>query len=257
MARPHLLVTNDDGIDSPFYASLVNILSNYAELTLVVPADEQSWKGKSMTRVGRIQAERSKVGDHEAWRVSGTPADCVNLAIHNLMPTPPDLVVAGINIGMNAGLSLVLASGTVGACLEGNIAGIPGIALSQQLSRELFMHWYHHRALPADELSRLHASASTAVDGVWRELVNLEGAAVTWNVNLPNELKSTDIERTYLGHSFYRQVFQGDLTEGFEHRLQPFTQDPDQRADINVLGSGRVSATLLDIRTFGAPLEPG
>ena len=59
--------------------------------------------------------------------MTGTPADCVNLGIYNLLESKPDIVVSGVNLGFNTGLGFLLASGTVGACFEANIAGLPGL----------------------------------------------------------------------------------------------------------------------------------
>jgi 5'-nucleotidase len=64
------------------------------------------------------------------FAVGGFPADCTNLGVHSLFDTPPELVVSGVNIGLNVGLGFFLSSGTVGAAMEGWIAGIPAIALS-------------------------------------------------------------------------------------------------------------------------------
>ena len=70
MARPHLLVTNDDGIDSPFFATAIDVLADYGDLTIAVPAQEQSWKGKSMTRLGRVDVARAQVAGREAEQLS-------------------------------------------------------------------------------------------------------------------------------------------------------------------------------------------
>ena len=116
--RPHLLLTNDDGIDSPLFELLINALQPYGDLSIAVPAQEQSWQGKSMTRHGHVDVEQTQIAGHPAFAIGGTPADCVNISLYNLLDRKPDLVVSGINVGLNAGLSLVWASGTVGACLK-------------------------------------------------------------------------------------------------------------------------------------------
>ena len=109
----------------------VEHFSALGEVSLVVPLHEQSWTGKSMTRFNPVIAQKAELFGRPATFVSGTPADCVNLAIHNLLDRKPDLVVSGINAGFNMGLGFILSSGTVGACLEANLAGVPAIAISQ------------------------------------------------------------------------------------------------------------------------------
>ena len=143
---PRILLTNDDSHDSPLFHFAIEALRKLGELHIAVPATEQSWKGKSMTRYGPLYAEKIAIHDYPAWSVTGTPADCVNLALYNLLDERPDIVVSGINIGKNVGLGFVFASGTVGACLEANIAGLPALALSQELTREDFQHWDQNRA---------------------------------------------------------------------------------------------------------------
>ncbi len=252
-----ILLTNDDGLDSPLFFNAIEQLTNYGDLTIAVRAQEQSWKGKSMTRVGRVEVQQTEVRGHAAYAISGTPADCVNIAIYNLMPEPPDLVVSGINVGLNTGVSLVLASGTVGACLEGNIAGIPGIALSQQLSRETYEVWDAERRFDTDTLARLGDNVAKVMPLIWAQFVeqprpSTRPIPATWNINFPFELKNPQPVYSYLGHNFYKKVFRGDLDSGFIHRMEPFERDSHPQADYQILSEGRVSATLLDITTFGA-----
>ena len=80
-----ILLTNDDSHDSPLFLMIIQMLQELGELTIVVPAQEQSWKGKSMTRFGELYVDRIDLHGTAAWSVSGTPADCVNLAIAKLL----------------------------------------------------------------------------------------------------------------------------------------------------------------------------
>lgn len=256
-ARPHFLVTNDDGADSPLFELLIETLSAYADLSIAVPAREQSWQGKSMTRHGDIDVTRIKVAGHESFAIDGTPADCVNIALHNLLDKKPDLVVSGINVGLNAGLSLVWASGTVGACLEGNIAGIPGLALSQQLSPAVYGYWDQHRRFEPEVLVRLRNATREVMSVLSQRFFateagrNANDRGITYNVNLPFELKEARLESSYLGHSWYGQCFIDNDKGGFKHRMQPFERDSHPQADNNVLARGHVSVTRLDMQTFG------
>ena len=248
-ARPHFLVTNDDGADSPLFELLIETLSEYAELSIAVPAREQSWQGKSMTRHGDIEVTHTKIAGHKAFAIDGTPADCVNIALYNLLDKKPDLVVSGINVGLNAGLSLVWASGTVGACLEGNVAGIPGLALSQQLSPAVYGYWDQHRQFEPEVMERLRAATRKVMPALNDKFFATEtgrdtrDSGVTYNVNLPFELKEAKLEASYLGHSWYGQCFIDNDKGGFKHRMQPFERDTHPQADNNVLARGCVSVT--------------
>ena len=167
-----VLITNDDSIDSPFLELAIRSLKKFCNLVVAVPATEHSWKGKSMTRHGPIKVESIRIAGCEGWAISGTPADCVNLAIHNLMPKKPDLVISGINIGKNIGLGFSLASGTIGACLEGNIAGIPGIALSQELVPSDFLYWDKNRKFPKETEVFVERTIPINCEMIWQQYSN-------------------------------------------------------------------------------------
>jgi 5'-nucleotidase len=126
----YVLITNDDGIDSPALLPLAAAVRRLAPVRIVVPREEKSWISKAITRFDEIRVERLERDGVEIFAVDGFPADCTNLGVHSLFDAPPDLVVAGINIGLNSGLGFFLSSGTVGAALEAWIAGVPSLALS-------------------------------------------------------------------------------------------------------------------------------
>ena len=134
-SRPRILVANDDGIFSPGIKALGLAMSEFADVTVVAPDVEQSAVGHGITirRPLRFRHTASAgFGDPvPAYRVDGTPADCVVLGIH-LLGTP-DVVVSGVNIGPNMGHDLT-HSGTVAAAIEGLAFGVPSLAFSQMSS---------------------------------------------------------------------------------------------------------------------------
>ena len=128
-----LLISNDDGIFAPGIRSLANTLAaaNH-DVTVVCPDRERSATGHGLTLHQPIRADIVTGVFHpsiKAWACSGTPSDCVKLALWALLDSPPDFVVSGINQGSNLGTD-VLYSGTVSAAMEGTIEGIPSIAIS-------------------------------------------------------------------------------------------------------------------------------
>ncbi|MGR8948302.1 MAG: 5'/3'-nucleotidase SurE [Gammaproteobacteria bacterium] len=252
-----ILLTNDDSHDSPLFHYAIDALSQLGELEIAVPATEQSWQGKAMTRFGNLYADRIEIHGSAAWSISGTPADCVNLAIYNLLDNKPDVVVSGTNIGKNTGLSFMFSSGTVGACLEANIAGIPALALSQELKPEQFFQWGEQRQFDNDISSKLRNISSRFIPLVWNELgiATLE-QAVTWNVNFPlSDIDEPEITKTRLGHTFYDGCFK-QRGDQFFHDLRTVDVDPSSDSDETVVQSGRISATLLNIKDFGQAI-PG
>ncbi len=248
-----ILLTNDDSHDSPLFWLAIDVLREFGELVIAVPAEEQSWKGKAMTRYEPLYVQPTEIHGHPAWSITGTPADCTNLAIYNLMDEAPDVVVSGINIGVNVGLGLLLASGTVGACLEANIARLPALALSQHLDRDEFGHWDRHRELPEATTTRLREHAAPLLRRVWARFLAECPAGQTWSVNLPNRPgAATRLVDAYLGRTFYRRCFErhGDQ---YRHKLAPFEGDPDPRADGNVVRAGHVSITVIDLEALAPP----
>ena len=223
----------------------------YGDVTVVVPAQEQSWKGKSMTRHGPLYVDHIDVHGYQALAVSGTPADCVNLAIYNLLDERPDLVVSGVNLGLNTGLGFALASGTLGACFEANIAGLPALALSQQVGYEDHQLWNSERRFEPAAVQEMADILTAVLPEVWQQFVaSGHHEATTWSVNLPRHLQDTEIVHTRLGRSFYNRCF-SQKGDQYHHAMARFDIDDAPDTDFVVLNSGRVSATHIDIRVLG------
>lgn len=126
-----ILLTNDDGIYSPGIYALASMLRNEHELYICAPDSERSGVSHSFTFLTMLRANEVRLNgmdDIPAFAVSGTPVDCVKLAIGNLIPMP-DLVISGINLGANRGRD-VFYSGTVAAAMEAALYGIRAIAIS-------------------------------------------------------------------------------------------------------------------------------
>jgi 5'-nucleotidase len=128
--RPFFLITNDDGINAPGIRHLWEAVHEFADVAVVAPQVEKSGSGLSITwkkplHIYPVSWEKNT----PAWCVSGTPADCVKMALNTLLPKRPTLIVSGVNRGSNAGRT-VLYSGTIGGVIEGTLKDIPGIAFS-------------------------------------------------------------------------------------------------------------------------------
>ena len=129
-----ILVTNDDGIHSPGLTALAKALSRLGEVWVVAPDRERTAVAHAVTLHKPLRVHQ--VGT-QLYAVNGTPVDCVNLAVLKLLPAPPDLLVSGINKGVNLGDD-VLYSGTVSAAMEGTILGIPSMAVSQEGQKHFY-----------------------------------------------------------------------------------------------------------------------
>lgn len=129
--KPLILVTNDDGINAPGIRTLIDIMLTIGDVFVVAPDSPQSGMGHAITLNSTLYAEAVNINDHsrKEYSCSGTPADCVKLAIRELLPRKPDLCVSGINHGSNSSIN-VIYSGTMSAAIEAGIEDIPAIGFS-------------------------------------------------------------------------------------------------------------------------------
>ena len=163
-----ILISNDDGFQAPGLVALHKALESIADVEVVAPEHNNSAKSNALTLAAPLYVYKA----HNGFRyVTGTPADCVHIALKGLLGYRPDLVVSGINNGANMGDDTIY-SGTVGAAMEAYLFGIPAIAFSQ-----IEKGWAHvdDAALVARQL----------VERIERERW-LDGPAFLLNVNVPN-----------------------------------------------------------------------
>ena len=230
-----VLITNDDSYDAEGLRQLVAKVSAWAEAVVVVPDRQKSGTGHAITLHHPLRLrEFQPVGVGGRWYlVEGTPTDCVNLALHSVMASsPPDLVLSGINHGLNLGDD-VTYSGTVGAVLEGHLFGIPSIALSQQLEGD---HDFATTAAFASEMLRGLLELGVAED-------------LLLNVNFPSG-ELGPVVATRLGRRVYREV----VVEKTDPRGDAYywlAGTPDWEGspgtDHEAIGSGRTSVTPLQV----------
>jgi 5'-nucleotidase len=139
MRLMRILVSNDDGIHAPGIRALYDAVKDLGDVHVVAPEAERSAVGHAITLTDPIKTRAiQRDGAFFGRAVDGTPADCVKLAVYALLEKKPDIVISGINLGPNAGIS-VIYSGTVSAATEGTILGIPSMAVS--LNTFVDPHW--------------------------------------------------------------------------------------------------------------------
>lgn len=131
MSRPLILVTNDDGITAPGIRALISVMSEIGTVIVVAPDKPQSAMGHAITLnstlfINKVSSENAIVTEYSC---SGTPVDCVKLAVNEILHRKPDLCVSGINHGSNSSIN-VIYSGTMSAAVEAGIEGIPAIGFS-------------------------------------------------------------------------------------------------------------------------------
>ncbi|MEH6663672.1 MAG: 5'/3'-nucleotidase SurE [Brevundimonas sp.] len=236
-----ILLTNDDGIEAEGLAALERIARELSDdVWTVAPAVEQSGKGRGITLTEPLRVNR--VNDRR-FAVTGTPTDCVVLAVNDLMADHrPDLVLSGVNRGHNVGEDCSY-SGTVAGALQGMAFGIRSIALSQSLERfhdEVTAHWETAEAFAPAIISRL-------LDQTWRD-------GVVMNLNfpaLPPELvKQVEVTRQgFRDIGEMHAVRRTDL-RGRDYYWMSFRgakQEHAEGTDLRAMDEGRISVTPLHI----------
>jgi 5'-nucleotidase len=283
------LVTNDDGIASVFLHELVRaLLANRHEVAVAAPKHEQSWIGAAKSRHRPVTSERingraeiplpggfptttagsgvptlPRIPDFgcPTWVIDGTPSDCVNIALAHLLPgaklAPPDAVVSGINIGFNASLAFILASGTIGGAWEGAVHGLPGIAVSQDVKPEVFER-LRASGGKADEalLSVLRNSARHAARLAAELATSTPLRSFTvHNVNFPPSCDvATAVRRTVPARVIIPGLFspaQDDGTHRFIFNRGEDISPTEPMTDRAAIAAGFISHTVLDYRKLG------
>lgn len=230
------LLTNDDGIYAPGLAALERALTGRLDTAIVAPSTEQSGVGHAITFLSPLTAKEVFEGPRRrGWAVDGSPADAVKLGVSEFCPTRPDLVISGINSGLNAGIN-VLYSGTVAAAIEGSFFGITSIAVS--------LEW--------DDHANYDRAARIATCLIERLLFRQPQPGSLFNINIPTAALTGRPEVCVVPMSVAR------YGEAFERRVDPrgrnyywATNDPPPppsavASDITALTAGAITITPLE-----------
>jgi 5'-nucleotidase len=240
-----ILVTNDDGVDSPALPPLLRALAEVAPVRAVVPSRERSWIGKAISRWEDIRVERAWRDGLEIHSVDGFPADCTQLGVHSLFDDKPDMVVSGINVGFNHGLAFFLSSGTVGAACEGWIAGLPAIAFSTGVGRGhdawAPKAWSEDSRPLWERMSAIAADIVADVRGIgFPEDADLLNVNIPESADVGTARRVTTLAKVGYDNLFRRQsegLYVHDFSGGFS-RVREL-----DGTDLETDGSGLVSVT--------------
>ena len=232
-----ILLTNDDGVFSPGLAALEQQLRHLGEVVVIAPSTEQSGVSHSITFLTPLTCKSiHREGRHWAWAVDGSPADCTKLAITELLKdNPVDLVVSGINDGLNAGIN-VLYSGTVAAAIEAAFFGITSVAVSLEYNPD----------------SDFQAAAVIARNVIGGLIEHPDAKGHLFNLNIPTvatespkELKIVPMGLEQYGRSYEKRTDPG----GRDYYWALWTEPPNappSRSDLTELRNGNVTLTPLN-----------
>ena len=230
-----ILVVNDDSIHSPGIALLAKVAMEFGEVTVVAPAHQCSAMSHKISIHDAMKVEKVEdfpVPVKAAYKVSGTPADCVKVALHYVLEEKPDYVFSGINEGYNVGFDIAY-SGTLGAAFEAVMNGIPAMAFSNTMHAPLHI-------------------AQAYLAPVIRELMEAgQGKGEVWNVNFPavetGELKGILRNRTVAPIQFYSEdyakTFHDDGSVSLKAMGNPMTEEDNVPAgtDVEAVLKGYIS----------------
>ena len=202
--QPLILVTNDDGIYAPGITFLTSIAAQFGKVIVVAPDKPQSGMGHAITINSTLRIQKTNYHKVELeYACSGTPVDCVKMAVNHILKKRPDLVLSGINHGSNSSIN-VIYSGTMSAAIEGALEGTPSIGFS-----------LCDYSIEAD-----FSQAATYISQIIKQALNRRmPKGLCLNVNIP-KLKSDDIK----GIKIVRQA-RANWVERFEERKDPYGRE--------------------------------
>ena len=228
MSDPLILISNDDGIYAPGIYALWEAMSEIGKTTVVAPNTEKSAVGHAITIYDPIRIEKViRSNGFEGYAVNGTPADSVKIAVQAIMKKKPDLIISGINAGANVGQSL-LYSGTISAASEGTLLGIPSIAISLDVLRDM--------NFSTSKIVATKIASMVINNGLPKDIL--------LNVNVPK-----DIEGGINGYQVTRQ--------GAIYFKDNFDKREDPRGRIYYWMSGEVKDTDNDLKSDGVAIKKG
>lgn len=229
----HILVSNDDGYLAPGLQALVQACQDLGEITVIAPENNASGTSNALSLHRPLRVHQASNGFRY---ISGTPSDCVHIALTGLLDRKPDLVISGINNGPNMGDD-TLYSGTVAAATEGFLFGVPAIAFSMS-----GRGWDH-----VDECAQV---AREVIESVWSQR---RDTAWLLNVNMPASasVRQAPWEFTRLGkrHASEPAILQQDPRGEPIYWIGPAgsAKDAGEGTDFHAVSQGRVSITPLQI----------
>ncbi|HVX59537.1 MAG TPA: 5'/3'-nucleotidase SurE [Pirellulales bacterium] len=231
-----ILLTNDDGIYAPGLAALERELRKLGDVCVVAPATEQSGVGHSITFLSPLVVKEMFDGQRRrGWAVEGSPADCVKIGLFEFCPQRPDLVVSGINGGLNAGIN-VLYSGTVAAAIEGAFFEIDSVAVSLEFNE-------HAQFEKAARLARSVIEQILKKKGPSPQLYNLN--IPTRALEEPKPLRVVPMGVARYGEHYEKRTDPRGRSY-FWATNEPPPPPGEHETDLSALAKGHVTLTPLD-----------
>ncbi|MBN1861009.1 MAG: 5'/3'-nucleotidase SurE [Candidatus Thermoplasmatota archaeon] len=241
-----ILVTNDDGYKSAGFVPLIRELTKKYSVTAIVPDRGRSWIGKAITTKKKLRLKKIDYEGVDMFLLDGTPADCIQIGLYDVVDTRPKIVISGINIGLNIGSARTLSSGTIGAAIEGSIDGVRALASSLSIPIRMkdnktdFYHPrnYHYFENAAQITTKV---ASIVIDKVFNG-VDLFSLNIPFDATVHTPIQITTLFRTRYGRLFHRNG------NSFLHQTPPITfKNIEDHSDLKAINENTISLTPMNI----------
>ena len=250
MPMTDILITNDDGYKSAGFIPLIKELSKTYSLTAVVPDRGRSWVGKAITTKKQLRLKKMTYDGVDLFLLNGTPADCVQIGLYDVVETRPKMVISGINIGLNIGQARTLSSGTISATIEGAIDGVRGVASSLSIPikiRQEKIDFYspaaYHYFLNATKITT--KVISIIMDKTFSG-VDLFSLNIPFDATVETPIQITSLFKTRYGRLFHKKG------NKFLHRTPPVEfKNMEEQTDLKAIYENTISLTPMNI-SFGA-----
>jgi len=271
-----ILLTNDDGIDSPLLHTIHEVLLEQSwvhDVCTLVPAYEKSWVAGAITRSGARSVKERRFGSHTFHLMDGTPADCTALGLGGYFDPKPDLVVSGINFGVNAGTCFFLGSGTIAGAKVAPLFGVRGVSCSASLNEEIFNLWRNRDLDEAKNHKNFFLKIARYQVRIIYSLLKHEQERVQnqneinnnisfdfASINTPPEFDdSISPEVTRLHPTRFKPIFIKENEKSYRHKFQGFEENDVSLesqenliiTDIQALNQGKSSLSLFKIDNQG------
>jgi 5'-nucleotidase len=241
-----ILITNDDGYKSAGFVPLVRELSKKYSVTAVVPTRGRSWIGKAITTKKELRIKKIMYQGVDMFLLDGTPADCVQIGLYDVVDTRPKMVISGINIGLNIGRARTLSSGTIGAAIEGSIDGVRAIASSLSIPIKMrdnetdFYHPKNYRFF--ENAAQITIKVASIIIEKTFDGVDLFSLNIPFDATIDTPLTITTLFKTRYGRLFHKK------RKTFIHQTPPVEfKNMEENSDLRAIHDNKISLTPMNI----------
>ena len=241
-----ILITNDDGYKSAGFVPLVKELSKKYSVTAVAPNRGRSWIGKAITIKKQLKIKKITYQGVDMFLLDGTPADCVQIGLYDVVETRPKMVISGINIGLNIGRARTLSSGTIGAAIEGSIDGVRAIASSLSIPTKIrdnktdFYHPKNYRFF--ENAAQITTKVTSIIIDKTFDGVDLFSLNIPFDATIDTPISITTLFKTRYGRLFHKKG------KTFVQQTPPVEfKNMEEYSDLKALHDNKISLTPMNI----------